>query len=338
MSPELIRGLEDYLRSTWQEPDLAVTMVAPFGDGHSGFTYAVTLASTLHPGTWVARLSPPGARIAGPADVARQGRIMSALAMAGLPAPRVLAMDSGTALSGRAFVLMERVAGQGIEDALRSYAPAQLVDAAIRFLHQLRALPVACSGIGDEPPTTLPAELDRWSRLMQRAPEWLWPAAGPLQQMLADHVPDEEPPRLVHGDFHFGNLLFDGGRVAGVVDWEIAEIGQPLLDLGLLAVTCLRRRYQPDPNPTGDVGFSVGDLVACYGAAPEAALWYVALSCFKYAAILGYNLKLHQSGRRPDPIYEHLVNTMRGLLEDGTALMRRGFDAVADEQVGRGQI
>jgi len=337
VSQELADGLAAYLRRAWGDPALAIAAMEPFGDGHSGFTYAVTIASAYRTGTFVARISPPGARIAGPADVVRQGRIMSALAVAGLPTPPVLAMGGGGALGGRAFVLMERVSGVGIDDALRTQAPPDLVDAAVGVLHQLRALPLASSGIGDEPPATLQAELERWSGLMQRASDWLWPAAGRLRQMLTERVPAEEAPCLVHGDYHFGNLLFDGRRVAAVVDWEIAELGQPLLDLGLLAVTCLRRRYRPDPNPTGDLGISVGELVARYGADPEIARWYVALSCYKYAAILGYNLKLHLSGRRPDPIYEQLVHTMQGLLEDGIALLLDGFDALAGERVGRSE-
>ncbi|TMF48145.1 MAG: hypothetical protein E6I21_14290, partial [Chloroflexi bacterium] len=59
-----------------------VKSIEPIPEGHSGFTYFVD-------GDYVLRLPPPGARIAGPADVVRQGRIMSALRSVGLPTPAI---------------------------------------------------------------------------------------------------------------------------------------------------------------------------------------------------------------------------------------------------------
>ena len=67
------------------------TEVAPFGDGHSGFTYRVVVSHDGERAERVLRLSPPGARIAGPADIGRQGRVMDAIGRAGLPAPPVVA-------------------------------------------------------------------------------------------------------------------------------------------------------------------------------------------------------------------------------------------------------
>src|SRR5207245_4181194 len=74
---------------------------------------------------------------------------------------------------------------------------------------------------------TLQAEMMRWAWLMQRAPEELTARAGELGGLLAGHVPAERPPTLVHGDYHYGNMLFRGSQVCAVLDWEIAEIGQP---------------------------------------------------------------------------------------------------------------
>src|SRR5256886_13953960 len=71
-----------------------VNSVRPIPEGHSGFTYFVDR-------DYVLRLPPPGARIAGPADVARQGRIMSALRSAGLPTPAILLMSSEPTVDGQ---------------------------------------------------------------------------------------------------------------------------------------------------------------------------------------------------------------------------------------------
>src|SRR4051794_17006241 len=76
--------------------------ITPHGNGHSGFTYSVATSE----GTLILRLSPPGVRIAGPADVGRQGRIMAALHAGGLPVPHVLAWSSAPEIDGRSFALM----------------------------------------------------------------------------------------------------------------------------------------------------------------------------------------------------------------------------------------
>src|SRR2546430_7907133 len=73
----------------------------------------------------------------------------------------------------------------------------------------------------------LEGEASRWTWLMERAPSELTGQAPRLAQRLLEWQPGPTPPVLVHGDYHFGNMLFDSGRVAAVVDWEIAQLGQP---------------------------------------------------------------------------------------------------------------
>src|SRR5258705_9435499 len=90
------------LRELLAEPDLRVDSATPFGDGHSGFTYLIELKSWRHRGRFVARLSPPGARIAGPADIGRQGRIMAALGTAGLAVPALPPAHHPRLAGGRA--------------------------------------------------------------------------------------------------------------------------------------------------------------------------------------------------------------------------------------------
>lgn len=147
-------------------------------------------------------------------------------------------------------------------------------------------------------------------------------------------LPDAGEPVLVHGDFHYGNLLFaPAGEVNAVVDWEIAGLGDPLVDLGCLAVASLRRRAAPEPNPTGSVMVEPAALADSYGADPQAAAWFVAASCFKYAAIIAYNLNLHRRGRREDPIYEELQGTIGLLLADGATALDAGLSALSITEV-----
>ena len=285
-------------------------------EGHSGFTYFVTAET----GSYVLRLPPPGARIAGPADVVRQGRIMSALHQAGLPTPAIRMISTDPVVDGRPFILMERVEGTRIEPTAQRENAMDIARSAVTVLKRVHALPLARTGIGDEDPVGLQAEMMRWGMLMQRAPEELTTRSGELGGLLAANVPPERPPTLVHGDYHYGNMLFRGHEVAAVLDWEIAEIGQPLLDLGCLCIIAIRRKYQGAPNPGGAIDVSMEQLYDLYGVEAEEMRWFAAMSLYKYASIFGYNLMLHRKGRRPDPMYERLTDTIVGMIDEGIGL------------------
>ena len=294
-----------------------VLSIAPIPEGHSGFTYFV--ATDDH--EYVLRLPPPGARIAGTADVMRQGRIMAALHEDGLPTPAVPVICSDPVVDGRPFVLMERVRGERIESTAEHEKPRDIAGSAIETLKLLQAVPLEKTGIGDEEAVGLQVEMMRWAMLMQRAPEELTTRAGQLGGLLASQVPVERAPTLVHGDYHYGNMLFRGPDVVAVLDWEIAQIGQPLLDLGCLCVMTIRRNYSDAPSPGGAVAISIDELFDLYDVDGVEMRWYVALSLYKYAAILGYNLMLHRKGRRPDPMYEGLTDTITGMIDEGIDLL-----------------
>lgn len=321
---EQIRAdLEARLRNDWRRPQLEVGDLEPVAEGHSGFTYWVDIDDAEQGGRYVLRLSPPGARPAGPADVARQGRIMAALNQAGMPTPRIPALSAEPVIDGRPFVLMERVAGQRIEKAAVSQDQHALAESAIETLKRLQSVPVARTGIGEEEPMPLRGELWRWGWLMQRAAPELTERAPELGLALAQRLPEERPPTLVHADYHMGNMLFRGAEVAAVLDWEIAEIGQPLIDLGCLVVMVARRRFGGGTAPGGTLDVEMREFLDLYGAGGDEMRWYLGFSLYKYAAILGYNLMLHRKGRRPDPMYEQesMYRTISGMIDDGIGLM-----------------
>src|SRR2546430_14823562 len=161
-----------------------VKTVEAIPEGHSGFTYFVAADR----GDYVLRIPPPGTRIAGPADVVRQGKIMSALHDAGLPTPAIRMMSSDPVIDGRPFILMERVDGTRIEQATKSEKAVDIATSAVEVLKQLHALPLDKTGIGDEDPVGLPAEMMRLGMLMQRAPEELTMRAGERGGRPAAHL------------------------------------------------------------------------------------------------------------------------------------------------------
>jgi aminoglycoside phosphotransferase (APT) family kinase protein len=298
-----------------------VAAIAPIPEGHSGFTYWVDFPDGSRA---VLRLPPPGARIAGPADIPRQGRLMKALSEAGLPAPPIVAMSDQPVVDGRPFVLMAAIDGRRIEDVVGSVPDDQLARSAVDVLLQLHALPPERTGLGGEDPMPLEGEMTRWAWLMERAPEELTGRAPVLGELLARHKPDSQVPTLVHGDYHYGNMLFREGRVVGVLDWEIAELGQPLLDLACLSVVAHAGRTGAGVPGGGRVDVSDELLLELYGADPAEYHWYLALTYYKYASIFGYNLMLHRRGKRPDPTYESRTDTIVQFIEEGIRLLSEG--------------
>jgi len=116
-----------------------------------------------------------------------------------------------------------------------------------------------------------------------------------LAAFLTDHRPSDAPPGLMHGDYHLGNLLVDVRQpgITAVLDWEMATIGDPLVDLGRFLVSLPDAPEAAQPADTlwtaGDIG-PAGGIVAAYAGATDRDLdaldWYVVLACFKLGIIL----------------------------------------------------
>jgi aminoglycoside phosphotransferase (APT) family kinase protein len=303
------------LEAVLGEPVRAVT---PIPEGHSGFSYWVEFAGRRA----VMRLPPPGARIAGSADIPRQGRLMDALNRAGLPVPALLAASDQPVVDGRPFYLVDAIDGVRIELVSGSVPDREIAASAVEVLRRLQSVPLERTGIGDESPVPLRQEVARWSWLMERAPAELTGDAPALARRLLATVPPEGRPVLVHADYHYGNMLFRGGQVVALLDWEIAQLGQPLLDLACLAVVAQSSSTGEHQVPGGGaVILPEEELLAMYGGRPDEFQWYLALTYYKYASIFGYNLMLHRRGKRPDPIYEERTTTIVNFIAEGRRLL-----------------
>lgn len=314
MDEQIRSDLERFLG----EPVRSVRVIP---EGHSGFSYWVDLDGRLA----VMRLPPPGARIAGPADIPRQGRLIDALHRRGLPVPAVLTMSDQPVVDGRPFFLLEAVDGDRIEKVVGTVPDVQLAASAVNVLKQLQEVPVAETGIGEEQPASLESEIARWTWLMDRAPQELTGEAPVVAELLRGCKPAEHPPVLVHADFHYGNMLFRQGQVVALLDWEIAQLGQPLLDLACLAVVAHASRTGEDRVPGGGA-VSVPDdvLLEMYEADADEFRWFLAFTYYKYASIFGYNLMLHRRGKRPDPVYEDRTTTIVDFIAEAHKLLGDG--------------
>ncbi|MEV6639006.1 phosphotransferase family protein [Amycolatopsis sp. NPDC051371] len=276
--------------------------------GHSGLTYTVK-------DTYVVKAVPPGQKPVGRNDVLRQARVLRALAGSAVPVPGVIVTDE-------TWFAMEFADGEAIEPVLDDHAlrpglaRTRMLEAArlLRLLHDTGPVP-------GEPPATAASELERWTRTMHAVPAELRPGAEDLLRLLADAVPDDLPPVLVHGDFRLGNVLFAGARATAVVDWEIWSTGDPRTDLGWFLLFADHRNFPALGTPIPGLP-TEAELLDVYGEPLPEMAWFRALGRMKMAAIMGHNLRRHREGKHHDPDQERLPPTIAAMVRSAADILR----------------
>ena len=217
--------------------------------------------------------------------LALQAQVLGFLADSALPVPRVLAREDDPRWVGAPFLVMSFVAGRPIrevpafDDWLMS-APVERQRAVHeRFLTALAAVHSVewrRSVVAGTLRYGIKAELDYWSDYAQ------WAADGkPARSLVralewcAESAPDATPGSLLWGDARLGNVMFDDdARITALLDWELATIGPPEMDLAWYLAL--------DELTTAFVGKSVPgflprtEAIACYERALGREVWRLA--------------------------------------------------------------
>lgn len=208
--------------------------------GKSNLTYAVSDGRR----TVIVRRPPLGHVLATAHDMVREHRVISALRDTAVPVPETYAVCPGDEVIGAPFYVMELVEGTPYRLAaeLEPLGPERTRAISERMVDTLVALhsvdPDAV-GLGDfgRPEGFLERQVRRWKKQLDASRSREVAGIDELHAWLAANVPAETPPAIVHGDFRLDNLLVDeDDRVAAVLDWEMATLGDPLTDVGLLCV------------------------------------------------------------------------------------------------------
>jgi aminoglycoside phosphotransferase (APT) family kinase protein len=231
--------------------------IEQFGRGYSNLTYLVKSGTR----ELVLRRAPPGVKIKSAHDMGREFRILSALARVPgwTKTPRPLAACEDESVLGSQFYVMERVRGV----ILRAKPPKGLVlspevmrrvsEATIDTLAEIHTLDwraAGLEGIG-KPDGYVRRQVEGWTERYRKAQTDDVPQFEELGRWLFAHLPADSAPALIHNDFKYDNIVFDErldeglARVVSVLDWEMATVGDPLMDLG----TTLGYWIEPDDPP-----------------------------------------------------------------------------------------
>jgi len=223
--------------------------------------------------------------------------------------PRVLHLGAADGPLGVDFYVMERVVGHVCRNALppgyadgpepRAAIGAALVDV-LADLHAVDPQDVGLAGFG-KPAGFMARQVRRWGMQLDNSRSREIEGVDDLRQRLGASVPESSGAAIVHGDYRLDNLIVAGPgepdalSVRAVLDWEMATLGDPLADLGLLMAYWDVLSTLPNEVARSmgeDAGFPSGaTLTGWYaerrgGADLSALPWYVAFGLFKLAVII----------------------------------------------------
>ncbi|GIW35843.1 phosphotransferase family protein [Meiothermus sp.] len=304
--------------------------VLQFPRGFSNLTYLLRLGEQ----ELVLRRPPFGANIKTAHDMGREYRILSALKPVYPRVPRPLLYCADESILGASFYVMERL--QGV--ILRTQPPEGLTpalmrgicEAALDALVELHGLDYAKAGLADlgRPEGYVERQVRGWAERYQKARTEEISGMERAMAWLAAQMPPVSGAALIHNDFKYDNLMFapDLSQVVAVLDWEMATLGDPLMDLG----TTLGYWAQED-DPPGLKSFGLthlpgnltrAGLVELYaektGRDVSRIIFYYVFGLFKVGVIMQQIYARYVKGLTQDQRFGMLIHLIReiGLMID----------------------
>jgi len=211
--------------------------VRQYGGGASNLTYLLRYPSR----DLVLRRPPAGVKAASAHDMRREHRVQAALAPHYPYVPQMVAFCDDPAVLGADFYVMERLHGTILRGRLprgMELSPEQAHALGFRAVDSLIALhqvDVEAAGLSDlgKGLGYVGRQVAGWSERYRRARTENVPDFEPVMAWLAERQPADVANCLIHNDFRLDNLVLDPDlQVIGVLDWEMATLGDPLMDLG----------------------------------------------------------------------------------------------------------
>jgi aminoglycoside phosphotransferase (APT) family kinase protein len=304
--------------------------VSQFPGGYSNLTYLLKSGER----EWVLRRPPFGSKVKRAHDMGREHLILSKLAPHCAWAPKPLVHCADEAVLGAEFYVMERIRGV----ILRKTPPAPIDEPTARRLsetlldglvelHRLDPREVGLAELG-KPDGYVQRQVEGWTRRYGDACTDDISAMGEVAAWLAAHIPASPPARVIHNDYKFDNVVYESTRferIIGILDWEMATLGDPLMDLG----TTLCYWIEPGDHP-GLQNLAFGpttlpgmyrraDLAERYAAKTGADLahivFYYVFGLFKTAVVCQQIYYRFKQGLTKDPRFAGLIEGVRLMAE-----------------------
>ena len=332
--------LAEFLRARlaeWEEP----FSIEQFPGGHSNLTYLLRLG----PSELVLRRPPAGPVAPTAHDMLREHRLLGLLHPVFPLAPRPRLVCEDLSVVGMPFYLMERRRGL----VIRRELPADLADdlgirrrlseSVVDTLAQLHAVDIHAHGLAaiGKPEGMLERHIRGWTRRWEGSKIVDIAAMDQLAGWLLERLPP--PPAratVIHNDFKLDNLMLadrNPAQVVAVFDWEMATVGDPLVDLGIL-LSYWPQADDPEPRREAISGvtalpgwFSRAEMIERYarrtGFDLSPIAFYETYALFKVAVVLQQIYFRYQRGQTQDARFADFGRRVEGLAEAAVELASR---------------
>lgn len=245
--------IEEFIKDSI--PGLNGTLqINQFPKGHSNLTYLLTLGDR----EFVLRRPPFGRKAKSAHDMSREYRILKALRPVYRYCPEPFIYSDDETIMGCPFYIMERIKGV----ILRRDFPANLIltpsqvkelyQKVLSIQYELHTIDYSSIGLENlgKPDGYVKRQVTGWSERYMAAKTPDAPDAEKVMAWLEEHMPaDTKKPGIIHNDFKLDNIVLDESNplnVVGVLDWEMATIGDPLMDLGSSLAYWIQNNDHPD--------------------------------------------------------------------------------------------
>ncbi len=213
--------------------------IKQFRGGASNLTYQLDFENV----SLILRTSPKGTKAKGAHDMAREFNIMQKLKPVYPDVPQMIALCKDEGVIGRDFYVMEKISGiipranLPKELLLGKIEVQTLCTRVIDKLIELHSVDIHKTGLNElgKGAGYCMRQIDGWTERYKKAKTWNVPSCSYVIDYLKANIPSEEQSCFIHNDFRFDNVVLDAAnptKVIGVLDWEMATVGDPLMDLG----------------------------------------------------------------------------------------------------------
>jgi aminoglycoside phosphotransferase (APT) family kinase protein len=335
--------LRDWLTARGLPGDVEILQ---FARGYSNLTYLLRAGDR----ELVLRRPPPGVKIASAHDMGREHRILSKLRAVWPKVPQTIGYEPDESVIGAPFYVMERAHGV----ILRAKTPPgldlgperirHLSETLIDTLAEIHAVDLAAAGLTDlgKPQGYIERQVRGWTERYRKAQTDEIPELESVAVWLAANMPTESGATLIHNDLKYDNVVLDPGltRVVAVLDWEMATIGDPLMDLGCTLGYWITAEDPPLMQamrfgPTNVAG-SLGrlEVVERYERATGRTVtdlpFYFTFALMKLAVVAQQLYQRYARGLTTEPRYAMMIEGVKGLARAGASVIGTGrIDVIA---------
>ena len=312
----------------WLQPFIGVDVlpeVQQFRSGASNLTYLLQYPDR----ELVLRKPPAGMKAASAHDMKREFLIQSRLQPVYPLVPSMIALCDDQSVMGSDFYVMERVVGdifrRDVPEGVTAGDVSVMADSLINGLVQLHAVDASILAELNKGPGYVQRQVEGWSKRYRNALTDDVPNGEKVMAWLEANRADDVASCVIHGDWRIDNVVFDltQARIVGVLDWELATVGDPLMDLGSAlaywvdrddepAFAALRRQPSHLPGmPTRDE-FVAKYLVAS-GVRCDDFTFYEVFGLFRLAVIIQQIWARYVAGQTTNPAFAGFgdaVNTL----------------------------